>query len=177
VTIEESDEDLVELILFSLSISSELLKIIFYSRSIIVLIVTITICCIQQSKASDERPSLECLASYSKSKGFNEPEFDSIDYDSTREECKKAIEEFSARVRGDIVEKMSEISTDKEQTTCINDKFTKDDTFVNNIIKGEALASLDDKEKSEKLKGIENFAEEFITSAITACLEIKEKET
>ena len=65
---------------------------------------------------------------------------------------------------------MSEISSDPEQTRCINAKFTSDDTFVNNIIKGEALASLSDKEKSEKLSAVESFAEEFITSAISSCL-------
>jgi hypothetical protein len=66
---------------------------------------------------------------------------------------------------------MSEISTDPKQSECIKGKFTNDDTFVNNIIKGEALASLDDKEKSEKLSEIEKFAEEFITTAITSCYE------
>lgn len=66
---------------------------------------------------------------------------------------------------------MSEISSDPKQTKCINAKFTSDDTFVNNIIKGEALASLSgDKEKSEKLSAVESFAEEFITSAISSCL-------
>lgn len=66
---------------------------------------------------------------------------------------------------------MTEVSTDKTQTLCINEKFTKDDMFVNNIIKGEALASSDEKEKSEKLREIEKFAEDFITSAITSCFE------
>lgn len=66
---------------------------------------------------------------------------------------------------------MSEISSDPEQMKCINSKFTKDDTFVNNIIKGEALASLSgEKEKSDKLSAVESFAEEFITSAISKCL-------
>lgn len=128
-----------------------------------------------QQIAAEDSPSFECLAAYSKLKGFNEPEFDKVDYDSTREECTKAIEKFAGKVRGDIIEKMSEISTDKKQTECINGKFTGDDTFVNNIIKGEALASVDDKEKSEKLQGIEKFAEEFITSAISRCLEEQEE--
>jgi len=65
---------------------------------------------------------------------------------------------------------MSEISSDPKQTRCINAKFTNDDTFVNNIIKGEALAALGEKEKSEKLSAVETFAEEFITSAISSCL-------
>lgn len=128
---------------------------------------------IQQCTAS-ENPSFECLASYSKAKGFNEPEFDGVSYDSAQEECSKAIAMFAGKVRSDIVEKMAEISTDKKQIECINGKFNDDDTFVNNIIKGEALASLDGKEKSEKLRGIEKFAEEFITTAITSCLEVHE---
>ena len=66
---------------------------------------------------------------------------------------------------------MAEITSDPHQSKCIKGKFTDDDTFVNNIIKGEALASIDDKEKSQKLSDIEKFAEEFITTAITTCLE------
>lgn len=66
---------------------------------------------------------------------------------------------------------MSEVSSDTEQTACINRKFTDDETFVNNIIRGEALAAVDDKEKSDKLLAIEKFAEEFITTAITKCFE------
>lgn len=122
-----------------------------------------------------DSPSYECLASYAKAKGFNEPEFDGVDYDSTQEECSKAITAFAAKVRSDVIEKMAEVATDKMQTECINGKFNDDDMFVNNIIKGEALASLDDKDKSEKLRGIEQFAEEFITTAITTCLEFHEE--
>lgn len=121
--------------------------------------------------ATNEGASFECLAAYSKAKGFNEPEFDVVNYDSTQEQCMKAISVFADKIRSDIFEKMAEISTDKKQTQCINAKFTSDDTFVNNIIKGEALASSDEKEKSDKLRDIEKFAEDFITSAITLCLE------
>lgn len=124
--------------------------------------------------ASDS-PSYKCLAAYSKAKGFTEPEFEVINYDSTQEECTKAIAAFSLKVRNDIIEKMAEVSTDKKQTQCINGKFTNDDIFVDNIIKGEALASSDDKEKSQKLRDIEKFAEEFITTSITSCLEVHEK--
>lgn len=92
-------------------------------------------------------------------------------YDSHEAECVAAIAAFAGKVRSDIVEKMAEVSTDKEQTACISGKFTDDDTFVNNIIKGEALAAVDDKEKSDKLRAIEKFAEEFITNAITKCYE------
>lgn len=122
-----------------------------------------------QQIAAGDSPSFECLAAYSKAKGAVEPEFD-VKYDSSREECTKAIAMFSDKVRNDIIEKMAEVTTDKKQTQCINGKFTNDDAFVNNIIKGEALASLDEKGKSEKLLGIEKFAEEFITAAITSCL-------
>lgn len=125
----------------------------------------------QITAGGDDNPSYECLAAYSKSKGFFEPEFDGINYDSTQEDCTRAIGAFSDKIRKDVVEKMSEISTDKEQSECIKGKFTSNDTFVNNIIRGEALASLDDKEKSEKLREIEKFAEEFITTAITSCYE------
>lgn len=125
--------------------------------------------CATGETADNENVSFECLAAYSKSKGFNEQEFDSVKYDSTQEECTKAIAKFSNKIRSDIIEKMAEVSTDEKQTQCINEKFTKDDTFVNNIIKGEALASSDEKEKSEKLRDIEKFAEDFITSAITSC--------
>jgi hypothetical protein len=126
---------------------------------------------VQITAGGDDNPSYECLAAYSKAKGFLEPEFDGVNYDNTQEECTKAIATFSDKIRKDVVEKMSEISTDKVQSECIKGKFTNDDTFVNNIIKGEALASLDDKEKSEKLREIETFAEEFITKAITSCFE------
>jgi hypothetical protein len=131
----------------------------------------------QITAGGDENPSYECLAAYSKAKGFLEPEFDGVNYDSTQEECTKAIATFSEKIRKDVVEKMSEISTDKVQSECIKGKFTNDDTFVNNIIKGEALASLDDKEKSEKLREIETFAEEFITKAITSCFETEVQAT
>jgi hypothetical protein len=147
----------------------------FCSYSHLIIVITITLWNNQQIAAQDS-PSFDCLAAYSKEKGFNEPEFDKVDYDSNRDECTKAIGKFAGKVRSDIVEKMAEVSTDKKQTECINGKFTSDDTFVNNIIKGEALASLDDKEKSEKLQGIEKFAEEFITSAISACLELHEEQ-
>lgn len=70
---------------------------------------------------------------------------------------------------------MAEVSTDKKQSKCIMGKFTVDDEFVNNIIKGEALAASEDKEKSEKLREIEKFAEEFITSAITTCFELHDE--
>jgi hypothetical protein len=140
----------------------------------LIFLITITSWNNQQIAASDS-PSLECLASYSKAKGFNEPEFDKIDYDSSREECTRAIAAFAAKIRSDIIEKMSEVSQDKTQVGCINGKFTNDDTFVNNIIKGEALASLDESEKSDKLRDIEKFAEEFITSAISTCLEVAQK--
>lgn len=122
-----------------------------------------------QQIAAIDSPTFECLAAYSKAKGATEPEFD-VKYDSTQDECKRAIAMFSEKVRSDIIEKMAEVSGEKKQTQCINGKFTSDDTFVNNIIKGEALASLDDKGKSEKLLAIEKFAEEFITAAITSCL-------
>lgn len=138
-----------------------------------IILITIGLWNIQQITAGgdDSNPTFECLAAHSKAKGFNEPEFDGVNYDGTQEECTKAIAAFTDKVRSDIVEKMSEISTDKKQTECINGKFTSDDTFVNNIIKGEALASVDDKEKSDKLREIEKFAEEFITSAISSCFE------
>lgn len=148
-------------------------KFLICSHSII--LATVALWSVQQIFAGDS-PSYECLAAYSKAKGFSEPEFDSVNYDSSNEECTKAIATFTAKVRGDIIEKMAEVSTDKQQTECINGKFNDDDTFVNNIIKGEALASLDDKAKSEKLRGIEKFAEEFITSAITTCLEVSVKD-
>jgi hypothetical protein len=147
---------------------------IFLRSSLLTIIALIVLH--NQLVAADDSPSFECLAAYSKAKGFNEPEFDKVDYDSNRDDCTKAIAKFASKVRSDIIDKMSEISTDKKQTTCINEKFTSDDTFVNNIIKGEALASLDDKGKPEKLKGIEKFAEEFITSAISACLEFTEEQ-
>lgn len=127
----------------------------------------------QVTVAGDENPSYECLAAYSKAKGFNEPEFEGVNYDSTQEECTKAIAAFGDKIRKDVVEKMSEVSTDRAQSECIKGKFTNDDTFVNNIIKGEALASLDDKEKSEKLSEIEKFAEDFITMAITSCYNVE----
>ena len=139
-----------------------------------VLLITVTLGSIKQITSS-ESPTYECLAAYSKAKGFNEPEFATITYDSTQEECTKAIAGFATKVRNDIIEKMAEVSTDKKQTQCINGKFTNDDTFVNNIIKGEALASSDDKEKSYKLRDIEKFAEEFITTSITSCLQEHEK--
>jgi hypothetical protein len=119
---------------------------------------------------SSDTPSFECLAAYSKLKGLSEPEFDSVTYDSKRPECVAAIKKFSDKIRGDIIEKMAEVASDKKQTDCINGKFVNDDTFVNNIIKGEALASIDTKEKSAKLSAVEGFAEEYITSAISACL-------
>lgn len=128
----------------------------------------------QLARAS-EGPSYECLASYSKSKGFNEPDFDAVNYDHNQEDCVKAIASFAAKVRSDIIEKMVEVSTEKKQSECITGKFTNDDTFVNNIIKGEALAALDEKEKSTKLLEIEKFAEEFITTAITTCFEFHEE--
>lgn len=117
-------------------------------------------------------PSFECLASYSKAKGLSEPEFESVTYDNSRLECVEAIKKFSDKIRSDIIEKMAEVASDKKQTDCINGKFVDDDTFVNNIIKGEALAAIDPKEKSAKLSAVEGFAEEFITSAISACLGI-----
>lgn len=139
------------------------------------MLVTIAIWNIQQTTAGDiTSPPYECLASYAKAKGFGEPEFDAVKYDSTQKECVEAIAKFNDKVRGDIIEKMVEVTTDKKQSECIKGKFTQDDMFVNNIIKGEALAAVDDKDKSEKLRGIEKFAEEFITTAITACLQSSE---
>lgn len=114
------------------------------------------------------------MAAYSKAKGFNEPEFN-VDYDSGEEECTKSIASFAAKVRSDIIEKMAEVSTDKKQSQCIRGKFNDDDIFVNNIIKGEALAASEDKDKSAKLTEIEKFAEEFITSAITTCFEVHDE--
>lgn len=133
----------------------------------------IALWCNQPINAS-ESPSFECLAAYSKAKGFNEPEFN-VDYDSSEEECTKSIASFAAKVRSDIIEKMAEVSTDKKQSQCIRGKFNDDDIFVNNIIKGEALAASDDKGKSAKLSEIEKFAEEFITSAITTCFEVHDE--
>jgi hypothetical protein len=120
-----------------------------------------------------EGPSFECLASYSKSKGLSEPEFEKITYDSTKEDCVQAIKNFSDKVRADIIEKMNEVATDSKQSECIKAKFTSDDTFVNNIIKGEAFAAIEEKEKSDKLREVENFAEEFITTAISSCIQIE----
>lgn len=137
------------------------------------IIITITLWNISQS--TSDSPSFECLAAYAKSKGFNEPEFDHIDNSTAKsEECSEGLVKFIASIRSDITEKMSEVSSDKKQSECINGKFTKDDTFVNNILKGEALAALDttDSEKSDKLRDVESFAEEFITKAITSCLDV-----
>lgn len=128
---------------------------------------------ITAAAGDDNNPSFECLAAHSKARGFNEPEFDAVNYDATQDECSKAIAAFADKVRSDVIEKMAEVSTDKKQSECINSKFTDDNTFVDNIIKGEALASVDDKQKSDKLQEIEKFAEEFITSAITTCLNIQ----
>jgi len=125
----------------------------------------------QDAASNSVRPSFECLAAYSKSKGLGEPEFDGVAYDSNQEECTNGIKAFSDNVRKDIFAKMEEVATDKTQLECINGKFTNDDKFVNNIIKGEALASLEEKEKSNKLRDIEKFAEEFITEAITTCFD------
>lgn len=119
---------------------------------------------------SCDEPSFECLAAHAKSKGLNEPEFDRVIYDSQRKECTIAIKKFSDKIRNDIIEKMADVTSDRKQSECIRGKFINDDTFVNNIIKGEALAAIDGKEKSDKLSGVESFAEEFITSAISSCL-------
>lgn len=121
---------------------------------------------------SSETPSFECLAAYSKAKGIKEPEFERVTYDSKKQECVEAIKNFSDKIRGDIIEKMAEVASEKKQTDCINGKFTNDDTFVDNIIKGEAFAAIDPKEKSAKLSAVESFAEEFITAAISECLGI-----
>lgn len=124
----------------------------------------------QIDPSCSDTPSFECLAAHSKLKDLSEPEFESVTYDSQKLECSTAIKKFSDKIRGDIIEKMSEVTPDKKQADCINGKFLNDDTFVNNIIKGEALAAIDLKEKSAKLKAVEVFAEEFITSAISSCL-------
>lgn len=129
------------------------------------------LCSQQPITANSFGPSFECLAAYSKEKGFNEPEFDAVAYDSHKAECVAAIATFAGKVRSDIVEKMSEVSSDEDKTACINRKFTDDETFVNNIIRGEALAAVDDKAKSDKLRDVEKFAEDFITEAITKCFE------
>lgn len=166
---KESYEDLVKSICnLNWSIS---VVISIYSHLIVV--VSIALCCCREITASDS-PSFECLAAYSKAKGFIEPEFD-VKYDSGSEECTKNIAKFSAQVRKDIVEKMAEVSSDKKQSECIMKKFTDDDVFVNNIIKGEALAASEEKEKSDKLRVVEKFAEEFITTAITTCFEVHEE--
>lgn len=142
----------------------------FYTpyRNIAIITVFLFLCNIQVILC--ESPSFECLAAYSKSRGLAEPEFDHVSYDYSRPECVNALKQFTDKIRSDIIEKMSGISSEPKQMKCINAKFTKDDTFVNNIIKGEALASLGDKEKSGKLSAVEHFAEEFITSSISSCL-------
>lgn len=120
--------------------------------------------------SQNERPSFECLAIYSKLKGFSELEFETAELKEQPEECDKSIEKFSAKVREDIISKLTEISSEEEQKNCVKKTIENDESLLNNIIKGEALSLLESSDKiSLKLNTVERNAENLITQIITSC--------
>lgn len=84
---------------------------------------------------STTHPTFLCLAAYAKTKGIKDPAFDSVEYDTTKDECVQLRHKFISNVRNEIRDKITKAQIHPKYTNCIYEKLTANESFVNSMIK------------------------------------------
>lgn len=115
------------------------------------------------------RQAFQCLAAYAKTKGITDPAFDTIDYDSSKEECIQLRHRFISDVRKEIRTKINEAEIQPKYSACIYEKLTGSDSFVNSIIKSAALEYSGEKMQIGKLRSTVDTVLDYIKSSVVAC--------
>jgi hypothetical protein len=109
------------------------------------------------------------MAAYAKSKGINDPVFDRVDYDSEKPECVEMRHKFISDVRKEIRSKINEAEILPKYSSCIYDKLTGSDSFVNSIIKAAALEYSGSVSETGKLNNTVGTVLDYIKSSVVAC--------
>lgn len=113
-----------------------------------------------------EPPIFNCLAAYAKTKGINDPVFDAVDYDSSKEECVTLRHKFISNIRKEIRSKINEAEILPKYSKCIYEKMTGSEPFVNSIIKA---AALEYSGQTGQLNNTVNTVLEYINSSVVSC--------
>lgn len=113
--------------------------------------------------------AFRCLAAYAKTKGITDPAFDSIDYDSSNEECIQLRQKFISDVRKEIRSKIDEAEIQPKYSACIYEKLTGSESFVNSIIKSAALEYSGRVEELGKLRSTVDTVLDYIKGSVVAC--------
>jgi hypothetical protein len=153
----ETSASIFDTIMFGLSIGS---------AASLVLIALMTSSARAEPQA---HPSFDCMAAYAKSKGISDPVFDPVEYDSEKPECVEMRHKFISNVRKEIRSKINEAETLPKYSSCIYDKLTGSDSFVNSIIKAAALEYSGSVKESGKLNSTVDTMLDYIKSSVVAC--------
>lgn len=108
--------------------------------------------------------AFQCLGAYAKTKGITDPAFDSIDYDSSKEECIQLRHKFISDVRKEIRSRIDEVKIEPRYSACVYEKLTGDEYFINSILKTSALEYHERRSRSTA-----DTILEYIQSSVVAC--------
>lgn len=142
----------------------------FPYRTFLVIVIAVSFSCSSSAETSStSHPTFNCLAAYAKVKGIIDPIFDSVDYDSNKEECIQLRHKFISDIRREIRSKINEAEILPKYSTCIYEKLTGSEPFVNSIIKAAALEYSGQTEQSGRLNSTVDTVLDHIKSSIVVC--------
>lgn len=113
--------------------------------------------------------TFNCLGAYAKTQGINDPVFESIDYNSSKEECVEIRQKFISEVRREIRAKIFEADILPKHRNCIYEKLTGSESFVNSLIKAAALEYSGLSDQVGRLKSTVDAVLEFVKSSVVHC--------
>lgn len=113
--------------------------------------------------------TFNCLGAYAKLQGINDPLFDSIDYNSSKDECIEIRQKFISEVRREIRAKISDAEILPKHRNCIYEKLTGSESFVNSLIKAAALEHSGLSDQIGRLKSAVETVLEFVKSSVVYC--------
>jgi hypothetical protein len=88
-------------------------------------------------------PSFECLAAHAKLYGIEHSAFDAIDYDSNKSECVAARQTLISEIRTEIRSKINDADLLPSHSSCIYEKLTGSESFLQSIFRAAAFEYLD----------------------------------
>jgi hypothetical protein len=109
------------------------------------------------------------LGAYAKTKGIKDPAFDSITYDSSKEECVQLRYKFISDIRQEIRSKINNAEILPKYSNCIYDKLTGSESFVNSMVKAAALEYSGVTNQTGKLRDTVDTVLDYIKSSVVAC--------
>ena len=98
-----------------------------------------------------------------------DPVFESVDYDSSKEECVLMRHKFISDIRKEIRSKINEAEILPKYSSCIYEKLTGSESFVNSIIKAAALEYSGVSREMGKLNRTIDTVLEYIKSSVVSC--------